>query len=90
MVLSILILIALILALVSSIGFLMLLNKRGFKYTLKFIYIQDEDFAGFCFIMQLVLFIVFFISAAATYNTFIDTHNPHYYKNDPQYIKEHK
>ena len=79
MVLTALILTAVLLSFMFSVGLVMMVSERGIKYSIKFMY--SETWIGVYLGLQLCLFLVFFISAAATYNTFIDKNNPNYYKN---------
>jgi hypothetical protein len=79
MVLTALILTALVLSFMFSVGLVMMVSEKGFKYSIKFMY--SEDWIDVYLGLQLCFFLVFFLASAATYNTFIDKSNPNYYKN---------
>jgi phosphotransferase system glucose/maltose/N-acetylglucosamine-specific IIC component len=53
-----------------------------FKQAFKRMFLgKDENYVMFNIFMCMCLFLVMFVTCAATYNTYIDKTNPNYYKN---------
>lgn len=74
--------ILIIISIFLSLSLCLLVTKRNqtFKQWFHCMFIRDEYYSMFNMCMFLALFLVFFITCAATYNTYFDKNNPHYYK----------
>ena len=83
------------LILFSIIGVLIVLTVIGLlcneppAKSFKYMFLnKDKDYVMFNCLLSLVLFMVMFLTSAATYNTYIDKDNPHYFKKDKNYISK--
>ena len=89
MILTCLILFSIIFVLIALIAIGLLCNESPAK-SFKYMFLnKDEDYVIFNCLLSLVLFMVMLLTSAATYNTFIDKNNPHYFKKDTNYIIYH-
>jgi hypothetical protein len=81
MVLSCLILCSVILCVLFFCVFSLMTGDYSVVKTFKFMFCgKHEEYIMFNIFMSLLLFLVMFLASAATYNTYIDKSNPHYFK----------